>query len=471
MRRSEHELTGIQEEDFIKWDLATLSKAIRNKQLSPVAVTRQLLNKINEEDRQFNSFITVTAEEAMEQAKKAEREIKDGELRGPLHGIPIAIKDNVYTEGITTTMGSAIFKDYTPDYDATVIKKLKEAGAIILGKVNMHEVAYGTSGDRSFVGPVRNPHNTNKMTGGSSSGSGAALAASFCFGALGTDTGGSIRIPASFTGVVGMKPTFGRVSNFGVFPLGWTLDHVGPMSKTVRDNAILMNVIAGYDKKDPYSIEIPTEDYTALIGTDIKGAVIGIPSGDFFKGVESEVEEHYLKAIKKLEEAGAEIRTVNLPNMEEVLAAFRTTLTSEAYTLHEKRLQEFSNEWDDEVRARLFTASDTHATQYIAAQQTKKQAIRGFEKVFTEVDMIVTPTVPILPVDIGQREITINGSTIHSSLVLNRFTGPFNLTGLPSLSMPCGSSKTGLPIGIQLIGRAFDEANIYRFASLLEQSL
>ncbi|MBD8007516.1 amidase [Bacillus norwichensis] len=471
MRKPEHGLTGIQEEDFIKWDLATLSKAIRNKQLSPVDVTRQLLKKINEEDSQFNSFITVTAEEAIEQAKKAEREIKDGELRGPLHGIPIAIKDNVYTEGITTTMGSAIFKDYTPDHDATVIKKLKEAGAIFLGKVNMHEVAYGTSGDRSFAGPVRNPHNTNKITGGSSSGSGAALAASFCFGALGTDTGGSIRIPASFTGVVGMKPTFGRVSNFGVFPLGWTLDHVGPMSKTVRDNAILMNVLAGYDKKDPYSIEIPTEDYTALIGTDIKGAAIGIPSGDFFKGVEPEVEDHYLKAIKKLEDVGAEIRLVNLPDMEEILTAFRTTLTSEAYTLHEKRLQEFSSEWDDEVRSRLLTAKDTHATQYIAAQQIKKQAIRGFEKVFTEVDIIVTPTVPILPVNIGQREITMNGSTIHSSLVLNRFTGPFNLTGLPSLSMPCGSSKTGLPIGIQLIGRAFDEANIYRFASLLEQSL
>lgn len=471
MRKPEQGMSDTYEEDFIKWDLATLSKAIRNKQLSPVEVTRQLLKKIEKEDGKFNSFITVTDEEAMEQAKKAEREIKDGKLRGPLHGIPIALKDNVYTEGIKTTMGSAIFKEYIPGHDATVTKKLKEAGAIILGKLNMHEVAYGTSGDRSFAGPVKNPHDTNKITGGSSSGSGAALAASFCYGALGTDTGGSIRIPASFTGIVGMKPTFGRVSNFGVFPLCWTLDHVGPMTKTVRDNAILMNVLAGYDENDPYSIDIPTEDYTALIGTDIKGAVIGIPAGDFFKGGDPEVEEHYLQAVKKLEEAGAEIKSVNLPDMEEILAAFRTTLTSEAYTVHEERLQNFSDEWDDEVRDRLFTAKDTHAAKYIAAQQIKKQAIKDFEKVFKEVDIIVTPTVPILPVNIGEREIVLNGSKIHSSLVLNRFTGPFNLTGQPSLSMPCGFSETGLPIGIQLVGKTFDEANIYRFASVLEQIL
>ncbi len=468
MKTPERGLADTYKEDFIKFDLATLSNAIRNKQLSPVAVTRQLLKKIEEEDGKFNSFITVTAEEAMEQAKKAELEINDGKIRGPLHGVPIALKDNIYTKNIATTMGSAIFKKYIPDHDSTVAKKLKEAGAVILGKLNMHEVAYGTSGDRSFAGPVKNPHNTQKITGGSSSGSGAAVAASLCYGALGTDTGGSIRIPASFTGIVGMKPTFGRVSNFGVFPLGWTLDHVGPMTKTVRDNAILMNVLAGYDENDPYSMNIPTEDYTALIGTDIKSAVIGIPSGEFFKSGNPEVEEHYIQAIKKYEEAGAEIKSVNLPDMEEILNAFRTTLTNEAYTVHEKRLQDYSDEWDDEVKARLFTAKDTHAKDYIAAQQIKKQAIRDFEKIFKEVDIIVTPTVPILPVDIGQREIVLNGSTIHSSLVLNRFTGPFNMTGLPSLSMPCGFSESGLPIGIQLIGKPFDEANIYRFASVLE---
>lgn len=471
MKTPEQETANTYDEDFFKWDITELSEGIRNKKLSPVEITDQLLKKIESEDEKFNSFVTVTAEEAMEQAKQAESDIQKGNIRGPLHGVPIALKDNIYTKGISTTVGSAIFKDFIPEYDATVVKKLKEAGAIILGKLNMHEVAYGTSGDRSFAGPVKNPYDPNKITGGSSSGSGAALAASFCYGALGTDTGGSVRIPASFTGIVGMKPTFGRVSNYGVFPLGFTLDHVGPMTKSVRDNAILMNVLAGYDENDPYSINKSTEDFTASIGSDIKKAVIGVPSGEFFTGGDPEVEESVRQAIKKFKEAGATIKTVKLPDMEEVLAAFRTTLTSEAYAIHEKRLQDYPDQWDDEVRARLFTAKDTHAKEYIAAQQVKRQAIREFEIIFKEVDLIITPTVPILPVDIGQREIILNGSTIHSSLVLNRFTGPFNLTGLPSLSMPCGISNSGLPIGIQLIGKAFDEANIYRFAAVLEKNL
>ncbi|RST77664.1 amidase [Siminovitchia acidinfaciens] len=471
MKTPEQEKNDTYEEDFLKWDLASLSKEIKENKLSPVEVTKRLLEKIAAEDGKYNAFITVAAEEAMEQAKRAESEIQAGNIRGPLHGVPIAIKDNIYTEGITTTMGSAIFKDHIPDHDATVVKKLKEAGAIILGKLNMHEVAFGTSGDRSFAGPVKNPHDLNKITGGSSSGSGAALAASLCYGALGTDTGGSIRIPASFTGTVGMKPTFGRVSNFGVFPLSWTLDHVGPMTKTVHDNAILMNVLAGYDENDPYSIDKATEDYTALIGSDINGAIVGVPSSDFFKGGDPEVEKSYLQAIKKFEEAGAVIKSVNLPDMEEILAAFRTTLTSEAYTVHEKRLQDFPDLWDDEVRTRLVTSKDTHVTQYVDAQQVKRQAIREFEGIFEEIDLLITPTVPILPVNIGEREIILNGSKIHSSLVLNRYTGPFNITGLPSLSMPCGYSDKGLPIGIQLTGKAFDEANIYRFASVLENRL
>lgn len=471
MKTPEQEINNTCDEDFSIWDLASLSEAIQEKKLSPVDVTKRMLEKIAAEDGKYNAFITVAADEAMEQAKRAQSEIHAGNIRGPLHGVPIAIKDNINTEGVATTMGSAIFKDYIPDHDATVVKKLKEAGAIIVGKLNMHEVAFGTSGDRSFAGPVKNPHDLNKITGGSSSGSGAALAASFCYGALGTDTGGSIRIPASFTGIVGMKPTFGRVSNSGVLPLSWTLDHVGPMTKTVRDNAILMNVLAGYDENDPYAIDITTEDYTSLIGSGINGAVIGIPSGDFFKGGDPDVEKSYRQAIKKLEEAGAVIKSVNLPDMEEILNAFRTTLTSEAYTVHEKRLQDFPNLWDDEVRNRLFTSKDTLATQYIAAQQVKRQAIRAFERIFEDVDLLITPTVPILPVNIGDREIMLNGSKIHSSLVLNRYTGPFNITGLPSLSMPCGVSGAGLPIGIQLTGKAFDEANIYRFASVLEDSL
>lgn len=467
MKPEQHTYQG----DWIHWDMAALSKAIQNRQISPIEVTEKLLGKIQEENKHINAFITVTAEEALEQAKKAESEIHAGLIKGPLHGVPIALKDNIYMKNVKTTMGSAVFKDFSPDEHASVVEKLQKAGAVLVGKTNMHEIAFGTTGDLSFAGPVKNPYDPDKITGGSSSGSGAAVAAHLCYGALGTDTGGSVRIPASFTGIVGMKPTFGRVSNFGVFPLSWTLDHVGPMTRTVRDNALMLNVLAGYDNKDPYSVDQPTEDYTALIDSDIKGKVVGVPFNGYFSGGDKEVEENFQNAAQLLEQHGAEVKSVELPDMDTIVAAFRTTLTTEAYAVHEQNLRDYPSLWSDEIRERLNSSRETLAKDYIQAQQIKKRAIRDFENMFKEIDILVTPTIPILPFAIGEREIDVNGSVIHSSLLLNKYTGPFNITGLPSLSMTCGFSKDGLPIGLQLVGKSFDEANIYRFAAILEKYL
>ena len=240
-------------DDGLPRSLATLSRVFREKRLSPVEIVGVLLERIEAVDKDLGAFITVTGEKALEAASRAEGEIMAGRYRGPLHGVPLGIKDLIYTEGVRTTMGSALFKDYVPDYSATVAKKLEEAGAVLVGKTNTDEFAYGPTGDRSYFGPTRNPHDTSRISGGSSGGSGAAVAANLLYGALGSDTAGSVRIPSALCGVVGMKPTFGRVSKYGVFPLSWTLDHVGPLTRTVEDNALLLNALASYDPKDPYT--------------------------------------------------------------------------------------------------------------------------------------------------------------------------------------------------------------------------
>src|ERR687893_1330045 len=267
--------------------LAGLARDFWARRLSPVEVVKTLLERI--ESDETNAFVTVTAERALEEAARAEGEILAGRYKGPLHGIPVALKDIIYTRGVRTTMGSALHVDHVPDHSATVARKLEEAGSVLIGKTNTHEFAYGPTGDSSFFGPTRNPHDAGKITGGSSGGSGAAVAAGLCYGALGSDTGGSVRIPAALCGVVGMKPTFGRVSKAGVFPLSWTLDHVGPLTRTVEDNAMMLNVLAGHDPEDHYSVDRPTEDFTRYLRRGLRGVSIGLPRSFYFDHVEEEV--------------------------------------------------------------------------------------------------------------------------------------------------------------------------------------
>src|SRR5919202_3925503 len=262
--------------------LSDLAYVLRERHLSPVDVARAILERIEFENPKLNAFITVLPDRAIEDATRAEREIIAGEYKGPLHGVPVGLKDIIYTDGVRTTVGSAFFEDYVPDEDATVVSKLKTAGAILIGKTNTHEFAYGPTGDRSLFGPTRNPHDSTRISGGSSSGSGAAVAAGLCYAALGSDTAGSIRIPSALCGVVGIKPTFGRVSKRGVFPLAWTLDHVGPIARTVEDNALLLNTIAGYDQADPYSSYRPVEDFARDLTLGVRGGTMGIPGGFYF---------------------------------------------------------------------------------------------------------------------------------------------------------------------------------------------
>src|ERR687889_302006 len=319
--------------------LAALATALRERRHSPIEVVGALLERIETVDKKLNAFITVLPERALEEAARAEKEILHGEYRGPLHGVPVGLKDLIYTKGVRTTMGSAFFEDHVPDHSATVVSKLEEAGAIIIGKTNTHEFAYGPTGDSSHFGPTRNPHDPARIPGGSSGGSGAAVAAELCYAALGSDTAASVRVPAALCGTVGMKPTFGRVSKKGVFPLAWTLDHVGPLTRTVEDNALLLNALAGHDPKDPYSVDRPAEDFTRDLGRPIRSGVVGVPASFYFEHVEDEVEERVREAIEVFRSLGVEVREVEIPNLPEALKAQRIILAVEAYTVHEERLK------------------------------------------------------------------------------------------------------------------------------------
>jgi aspartyl-tRNA(Asn)/glutamyl-tRNA(Gln) amidotransferase subunit A len=446
--------------------LAALSRELREGRISPVEVVKTLLARI--ESDETNAFITITAERALEEASLAEREIMAGRHNGPLHGVPIALKDLIFTRDVRTTMASDFFAAHVPDRSATVARRLEDAGTVLIGKTNTHEFAYGPTGDRSFFGPTRNPHDTGKITGGSSGGSGAAVAAGLCYGALGSDTGGSIRIPAALCGVVGMKPTFGRVSKTGVFPLAWSLDHVGPITRTVEDNALMLNALAAHDPEDPYSVELAAEDFTRDLEHGAQGAAIGVPSSFYFEHLDGDVEERVNEAVEVFASLGTEIREVEVPHLWDTLHAQRLVLAAEAYAVHEERLQAEPDRFDDHGLERLLNGENLKAYRYANAQQRKLHSRQEFANVLREVDVLLTPTVPIPAPKIGQREITIDGYEEAVYSALTRLTGPTNLNGLPSLSVPCGTTTPDLPVGLQLIGRPFDEATLYRFGRAYE---
>ena len=448
--------------------LARLSRALRTREVSPVEVTEALLGRIGADET--NAFITVTAERAMEDAARAEAEIGAGDYRGPLHGVPVGIKDLVYTKGVRTTMASAFFEDHVPEDDAAIARRLREAGTVLLGKTNTHEFAYGPTGDRSFFGPTRNPHDPARISGGSSGGSGAAVATGLCYGAIGSDTGGSIRIPAALCGVVGMKPTFGRVGKSGVFPLAWTLDHVGPMTRTVEDNALLLSALVGHDPQDPYSADRPAEDFARDLERGLRGSAVGVPTAFYFEHVDGEVEARVRESVEAFRSLGAVVREVEVPNVWETLHAQRLTLAAEAYAVHEERLKSDPDRFDDQGLERLLQGEELRAHRYANAQRRKLRSRREFEEVLGEVDVILSPSVPIPATEIGQRQASINGHEEAVYSALTRLTGPTNMNGLPSLSVPCGTTASGLPVGLQLIGRPFDEATVYRYGHAHEKT-
>src|SRR3712207_5960329 len=451
--------------------LTDLARAYSERRLSPVEAIGALLERIEARDVELNSFITVLPERALGEARRAEREILGRDYRGPPHGVPNGLKDLIYPEGVRTAMGTAFFKDYVPDYSATVVLRLEEAGAKMVGKTNTHEFAYGPTGDRSYFGPTRNPHDLSRIPGGSSAGSGAAVAANLLYGSLGSDTGGSIRIPAALCGVVGMKPTFGRVSKHGVFPLSWTLDHVGPLTRTVEDNALLLNALAGYDPNDPYSANREPEDFARCLRRGVRGTVIGVPSDFYFEHVEDEVGQRVREAIEVFRSLGAQVREIRIPHLWETLKAQRLTLAADAYAIHEERLKTDPEKFDEEVRERLLEGERLKAHRYASAQQRKLLAKDEFSVALGEVEVLLTPTLPITATLIDQRDVDIGGHEEAARSAVTRLTGPTNHNGFPSLSVPCGVTASGLPVGMQLIGRPFDEATLYRFGHAYEEAL
>ena len=439
---------------------------LRRKDFSPVELTKACLARIEAIDGKLHSFITLTAELALRQAEQAEKELHSGNDRGPLHGIPIALKDLYMTKGIRTTCHSAVLENWTPDHDATTVTKLQEVGTILLGKLGMHEFAFGGPSIDAPFPAVRNPWNTAHIPGGSSSGPGAALAAGLCYGALGSDTGGSIRTPSSHCAVVGIKPTYGRVSRFGVVPLSWSLDHAGPMARSVEDCAILLQTIAGYDAKDPASTNLAVPDFRAVLRDGIKGLRVGVPRAHWFdenKGTDPETEAVFDNALKTLESLGAVIVKIDGKAFSIARKANQTILVCEAYAYHEKTLQATPMNFGSSVRRRMLEGAFLSAADYITAQRARSVMNAQIRANFSRVDVFAVPGAARPP------EAFENLNPNEQNLRPN-FTNPFNLTGLPAISAPCGFTSGNLPVGLQIAARPFEEGTCFRIAYAYEQA-
>ena len=459
-----------EENNILKWNITTIAAAIEKKLVSPVELTKMTIEEIAKRNGKLNAYITVTEEIAMKEALAAEKAIQKGYLKGPLHGIPIAIKDNIAIQNVNNTLGSEIYKDFISNKDADVIKMLRNAGAIIVGKTNMQEFAAGTTGVSSYFGATRNLYDISKMAGGSSSGSGSAVSSYLAYGAIGSDTGGSIRIPSSFCGIVGMKPTFGLVSKHGVFPLSKTMDHIGPMTRSVKDNAIMLNALAHYDDKRRYSVKRVREDFTQQIGKTITGLTIGIPSNYFYEVLQSDVRQSMNDIITLLDKYGVKFIPVELKYADQLSSIYTTIAGWESLPVFKKDLQKHPEKIQSDVRSRLMGAYNINKSDYLHSQKTKCWFVEDLKSIFKQVDVILTPTTPVLPAFINQEYIDIENKRIPLASILGKLTSPFNVVGFPSLSMPA-PLKNGLPVGIQLVGEPFSEKKLYRFADFIERIL
>ncbi|PYS56229.1 MAG: Asp-tRNA(Asn)/Glu-tRNA(Gln) amidotransferase subunit GatA [Acidobacteria bacterium] len=454
--------------EFKQLTLARVANLIRRRELSPVELTEAILARIDRLNDRMRAFITVTADHALEQARAAEREIGGGH-GGPLQGIPISLKDLYDTKGILTTAGAKVFAQRVPEEDAAVVSKLREAGAVVVGKTNLHEFAFGVTTINPHYGTARNPWDPERIAGGSSGGSAIAVALALGFGSMGSDTGGSIRIPASLCGIVGLKPTYGRVSLRGVIPLAWSLDHSGPMVQTVEDAAILLGIVAGYDPGDPYSQAIPVPHYTDSLTGEIKHLRIGIPKTYFYERVAPEVDAAVRAALKNLERLGCEMVQVDLPSASQQRDIFLQIALPQAYTYHEQYLKAQADLYGSDVRARIEAGASMRSIDYVRAERAQLFMKQECEAIFKMADVIVTPTVPIPPPRIDGLQQPWGADSEIAVDSLTRFTRVFNIVGLPAISIPCGFTPEGLPIGMQICGKAFDESTVLRVAYAYEQ--
>ena len=437
--------------------------------ISAIELTEAHLEKIADGNPRINAFITLTDELARKQAKAADQKLaqfkkKSGKTPELLCGIPIAVKDLYETAGIRTTAGSKFFSDYIPATDAYAVERLYSAGAVLLGKLNMHEIALGVTTVNPHFGTCRNPLAPERICGGSSGGSAAALTAGFCMGSLGSDTGGSIRIPSSLCGCVGLKPTYGRVSVRGVIPLSWNLDHAGPMARNVSDVAILLQAISGYDPREPYSVNSPTDEYCALIGKKIKGMRIALAQGDYFnEKTDPEVIRAIDSAALVFRKIGARVESVDLSFAGKAAIANGIITISDAAAFHEERLLNHPDDFGDDVRQRLEVGAAVPSTQYINARHTQVLIRHRFKELFENHDLLLTPTTPVAAPFVA------GTGALEQAVSLTRFTGPFNLAGLPALSLPCGFTDAGLPIGLQICGPQWSEAVVLQAAFAFER--
>jgi aspartyl-tRNA(Asn)/glutamyl-tRNA(Gln) amidotransferase subunit A len=446
--------------------LSDIAEQIRRRDVSPVEVTRAVLDRLEHLNPRLNAVLTTLGEQALEAAKRAEQDLVAGQPRGPLHGVPLALKDIFALQGVQVTAGSKVLGTWVPDSDATVVARLKAAGAILVGTLHLYEFATGAMLNPHY-GPTHNPWHLDHTTGGSSTGSGAAVAAGIIYGSLGTDTGGSVRIPASLCGLVGLKPTYGRVSRHGVIPLSWSLDHVGPLTRTVRDTALLMSVIAGHDPHDPTTSRLPVPDYVASLTGAVAGLRVGVPREFFFDGLDGDVQRAVEEAIQQLKSIGVQVSEVSWPSIGQAPALYTISL-AEGAAAHEQWLRTRGEYYGADVRERMQQGLLVPATAYLKAQRVRTILMRELEQVFQKVDCLVTPTAatPAPKLDAGPSEIGAPTGALRVSL--RRFTQPFNLTGSPAITVPCGFSRDGLPIGLQLIGRPFDEVRLLNLAYAYE---
>ena len=450
------------------------SEELRTGIITPTELLADTLDSIDQLDSDIQAFVTVMRDQAYEEAEKAENEQRNGLFRSPLHGVPIAIKDLIAVKNVRMTAGSKVLAEYVPQEDATVVEQLRRAGAVIVGKTNTHEFAYGT-----YSPPTRNPWNLLHIAGGSSGGSAASVAAGMCPGAIGSDTGGSIRIPSACCGVTGLKPTYGRVSTYGVIPLSWSLDHVGPIARSAEDCALLFDAIASYDPRDPNSVSGPPGKASATLidgaeGRDplsLQGIKLGIPSESFVVSLDPEVRAAWHSALLVLQEEGAEL--VDLELQPPILDTYRTIQMPEASLTHMARgwLTERLDAYTERTRSRLLQGQTIPAVDYLRAQQQRRAFSSSLRSSMQGINALVLPTLPILAIRLEQADtdILIDGVTENATAALLRLTMPFNLSGLPAISLPCGFSSGGLPIGLQIVGKPFEESMILRIAHAYQQ--
>ncbi len=450
--------------DLTHLTIAEAADLLARREIASVELTEAYLRRIDAHDTHLNSFITITSDHALTQARAADAELTRGVRRGPLHGIPLALKDLYDTAGIRTTAGSTFFADRVPDTDARAVTLLYQAGAVLLGKLNMHEWALGVTNINPHYGPSRNPWDPSRITGGSSGGAAAALAAGLCMGALGSDTGGSIRIPASLCGIVGLKPTFGRVSLQGVIPLSWNLDHAGPMARTVTDAALLLQAIAGYDPDDPVSVALPVDNLLATLDAGVTGWRIALATDAHFGEADPEVISAVRRAATVFEELGARVEAVDLSQGREAAQMNALMTTSDAAAFHRDRLRDHPQRFGADVLARMERGAQFTSTEYILARRFQSEWRRRLERLFEQFDLLLTPATPITaPVIEGL-------DAIEAARQLTRCTAPFNLAGLPALSVPCGLSAAGLPIGLQIVAAPWNEARVLRAGRAFENA-